>query len=427
MFRRWINSLTGRVIALMTLGSTISILAMAISILWIFEQSLEGQLDNHLTAYADIVSGVIHSKKDTISVDKANPLLRTIPRHWQIDTEKKHLAKSELLQDWLPIPENISLQPKRVSFTTTLGKEIVAVRQGFEFPNNTIVLITFGLEKEIAEAYKTQLYDQYRQYVYFTLSFLSVIFILTTIIIAIMIYYPLRNVSVSLEAVQKGEAEKIEGQYPIEIANLSNQINQLLAYTSNVIERHRKFSSNLAHALKTPLTAIRNETQSDIIKERIHTMLQVIDRNLSRVHSAGEADFLLHNTKVRPVLERITDSFSKVYQKNIHLECEQDIIFKCEEVDFYEIAGNIIENACKFSTEQIQILVRNGNIIIEDDGPGIPSTEYETVLSRGVSLDQSKPGSGIGLSITQDIVKLYGGQLHLSKSNLGGLRVEIIL
>ncbi len=425
MFQKMMASLVGRVITLTVLGSAISIIAMVLTVMWIFEETLETQLENHLVSYTDLVASTLKTEGQTVTINNSGKLLQSIPRHWQIDTAQKHLAKSDISENWLPIPEKISLHPKRLTYRTAGGNDVVAVQQGFLFPNKVTVIITFGLDKEVAQSYKSQLYNQFRENVYLAMILLGCLISGMGAAIIMVVYIPLMRVSNSLKAVQNGDAPEVSGKFPTEIANLSSQVNQLLAYTSKVIERHRAFSGNLAHALKTPLTAIRNETQSGTAKDRIDTMLQILERNLARAHSAGSANLLSLNTSVKPLLERISDSFGRVYSKNIQINCDPDMLFKCDEADLYEIMGNLIENACKYTRNKIEITAQGNTITVEDDGPGIPPSEMETVFARGVSLDQSKPGSGIGLSITKDIIELYGGELVLSVSEFGGLKVQV--
>ncbi len=425
MFRKLIDSLIIRIVLLLILGSTITVYATRSTVISIFEKSLQHQVDEHLTAYTDIISGAIRTDGRKFIIDKNNPVLKSIPRHWQIDTPTEHLARSYLQKEWIELPKEIHLTPVRFIYDGALGEEIIAIRQELKYPNGEILLITFGLEKKIADHYKQSLASKFKKDIQKALMLLSLIFIITCTIILIVLYLPLRRVSKSLASVRNGNETKITGNYPTEIANLSDQINQLIEYTSNVIERHKTFSANLSHALKTPLTAIKNETDSDAIKEKISVMLQIIERNLARANTAASLNILTPKTNAKATLQRISDSFGKVYNKTIHLNCPQNITLSIDESDLFEIAGNIVENACKHANHTIHINVQNNSITIEDDGPGIPENKYKTILKRGISLDQSKPGQGIGLAITNDIINLYGGTLKLSRSELGGLKVHI--
>ena len=213
---------------------------------------------------------------------------------------------------------------------------------------------------------------------------------------------------------------------PKEIQQLSDEINYLLHYMDGIVKRHRRFSGNLAHALKTPLTIIQGDTDSTLIKNQVETMLNIIDRNLSKAQTLGTTNILSIKTPILPVVKRISDGFGKVYQKNISIDGDKQAVFRGDEVDLYEVLGNLIENACKYGKDRIAITLDPNKIIIEDDGPGIDEANHEPVKQRGLRLDESIDGSGLGLSIANDIIELYGGSLNLGKSTLGGLQATLI-
>jgi len=304
--------------------------------------------------------------------------------------------------------------------------KIIAYQQYIDFPSQQKLRVTFGLEAKIAERYKAEIKKGFSRYVYQTLIGIAVFLLMVGWIIIVSVTRPIRAATQTLSAVKEGHETRIRGSFPTEIADLTDQVNHLLDHAEAVMERHRAFSSNVAHALKTPLTVIRNETDSTVIKERVDAMLQVIDRNLARIQTSGGNNVLSAKTLVKPILARIIEGFGHVYQKQIHSACDDHLSFRVDEADLYEILGNLIENACKFAESSIKIHAYDNSIIIEDDGPGIAESAYDTVLAKGVRLDQTKSGSGIGLAITRDVVELYGGTLELGKSAFGGLRVHII-
>src|SRR5690606_11597566 len=105
--------------------------------------------------------------------------------------------------------------------------------------------------------------------------------------------------------------------------------------------------------------------------------------------------------------------------------------------DLEEVAGNLLDNACKWAKSRVRVTVipdaatRKARpffcLRVEDDGPGLPEEARAAVLKRGTRLDESKPGSGLGLSIVTEIAELYGGELRLGTSKAGGLRAELLL
>ncbi len=93
--------------------------------------------------------------------------------------------------------------------------------------------------------------------------------------------------------------------------------------------------------------------------------------------------------------------------------------------------GNLMDNACKWAATRVVVSgERRGErlrVTVEEDGPGVPEPELAEVLRRGRRLDESVPGSGLGLDITRDLARLYGGSVTLGRSPLGGLKAQLDL
>ena len=418
-------SLIARVVLLSMVGTLVAFLTLRTAVVRIFEQSLDHQLENHLVSYTDLLAGAIKIQGDQVLVDANEPLLQAIPRHWQIDTGQEHVARSPLLKIWFPLPESPVYQSGITSLRLETGQRILAVRQAFDFPQGKKIMITFGLEEEVAEKYRNQLRNQFEQSLEYVLYGSALILVLVGAFQVFFISHPLRRIKNSLEELRGGNRDRVEGKFPSEIQKISDNINSLLDYIAGMLERHRKFSSNMAHALKSPLTIVRNETDSPLIREQIETMLKIIDGNLMRVQSGGSGNVLSRKTNVRSIIQHIKNGLEKIHPVKIDMDCPQDIFIRCEESDLYEILVNLMENACKFGATRVKISVLTDEVIVEDDGPGIPEAQRTEAINRGVRLDQTLPGSGIGLSIVQDIVHLYKGEFSLSESIWGGLKVCI--
>lgn len=426
MFRKIKFSLVGRVILLSMAGTLVAFFTLRTAVVRIFEQSLDHQMENHLVSYTDLLVGAIKIQDDQVLVDASEPLLQAIPRHWQIDTEQEHIARSPFLKIWFPFPEGPVYKSETTSLMLETGQRILAVRQVFDFPQGKKVIVIFGLEEEIAEKYKNQLRNEFDQSLEYVLFGSALILVLVGVLQVVLISHPLRRIKNSLEELRAGNRDRVEGRFPSEIQKISDNINNLLDYISGMLERHRTFSSNMAHALKSPLTIIRNETESPLVREQVEVMLKIIDGNLARVQSGGSGNVLSRRTNVGSTIQHIKNGLEKIHPVKIDMDYPQDIFIRCEESDLYEILVNLMENACKFGATRIKISVLADEIIVEDDGPGIPEAQRAEVLQRGVRLDQALPGSGIGLSIVQDIVHLYKGEFSLSESIWGGLKVRIV-
>lgn len=255
---------------------------------------------------------------------------------------------------------------------------------------------------------------------------------------------PLSNLRAALGAIRRGEAERIPGQYPKDIAPLAQELNLLLVTNQEILERARTQVGNLAHALKTPLSVITNEADAapqeiaDKIREQASIMSDQVRHYLDRARAAALAGTLGTMTEITPLIAAFERTFAKIYRDKgleIVVDLPQKARFRGERQDFEEMVGNLIDNACKWANSRVRIggelSEEDGrlclNLYIDDDGPGLPEAVRNDMLKRGRRLDESKPGSGLGLSIVSDLAALYRGNLVLDHSPLGGLRAKLVL
>ena len=418
------KSLASRIIALSLLGSVIASAIIAVAVLRIFEQSLDSQLNNHLAAYTDLFSGVSIATEDSLSSEDAS-ILNQVPRYWQIQVDGKPWAKSNRLKSEIKLDGDKSQE--QFSFTDSDGTPIVAYAKRFDYPSGRQVTFIFGLESQIAEAYKADLTEQFRQGVAYTIVAATILLLTFAGLTTIFVLQPVVKARDALRKVQMGQAGQLEGTFPSEIGMLTSQINKLLTASAARIDRYRIFSSNLAHSLRTPLTIIRNESEKASVQEQVRNMLQIIDRNLAKANAASTEKASPLRTDIGQVAGRVAEQLCKVHNREYELVCSHESFFPADETETYEVLGNLIENACKFGKQHILISLKPNEIWIEDDGPGIPANDRKSVLKRGNRLDESVAGSGIGLAITKDILHLHGCELELADSSLGGLRAIIHL
>ncbi|MBI3677118.1 MAG: sensor histidine kinase [Proteobacteria bacterium] len=252
---------------------------------------------------------------------------------------------------------------------------------------------------------------------------------------------PLRRVSEALARIRDGKARRLDGQFPSEIAPLASELNSLIEHSTEVVGRARTHVSNLAHFLKTPLTVLSSEASAnpgplaDAVMRHVATMRRQVDHYLARARAAGALDALGNRTLVKPVLDDLARVLKRIHAERgleISVDCPPSLAFRGERQDLEEMAGNLIDNACKWANAKISVgAERTGGtkmqLVVEDDGPGLEPEDRSRVIERGERLDESVPGSGLGLSIVRDIAKLYGGTVFLEKSGLGGLRTRLEL
>jgi signal transduction histidine kinase len=275
----------------------------------------------------------------------------------------------------------------------------------------------------------------------------SLLGVLLVAAVALQVRYglrPLRQLRREVVAVRRGKAEGIAGDFPREIAPLTDELNLLIAANREIVERARIQVGNLAHALKTPLSVIVNEADSEQtplarkVSEQAEMMSDQVKFYLDRARAATRAGAIGASSAPAEALAAMERAFRKIYRGvDISVECPEHLRFRGEKQDFDDMAGNLIDNACKWATSEVRadvaMLSSGGGdrmflrLTIDDDGPGLEAERRAEALRRGRRLDESKPGSGLGLSIVADLAAAYGGKLDLSDSPLGGLRAILIL
>ena len=255
---------------------------------------------------------------------------------------------------------------------------------------------------------------------------------------------PLRRLRHSLTAVRRGEAVRVEGAFPPDIAPLANELNLLLASNMEVTERARTHVGNLAHGLKTPLSVLVNEADADCgplaakVAEQARIMQDQVNHYLDRARAAARAVNFGAGVPVEPVLAGLLRTFGRLYPERrfvVEPPAPAALRFRGEKQDLEEMAGNLIDNAAKWSRATVRVRVEpdlGGSpdqpffaVIVEDDGPGLPAEQREAAVRRGQRLDETRPGSGLGLSIVSDLAGLYGGALTLGESVEGGLSARL--
>lgn len=266
---------------------------------------------------------------------------------------------------------------------------------------------------------------------------------LISILIAVRLgLRPLVDATEELVSVRRGAAEKLAGDYPSEIQPFVTATNDLIAANNAVLTRARTQVGNLAHALKTPLAVILNESRKSggematLISRQAESMQRQLDAYLSKARTAAQRQTVNARTDIVPLARQLVRTFGKL-KPDIAIDLRTDeerVWFRGDGQDFQEILGNLLENACRHATESVLVSLESVRepslfitLVVEDDGDGVPDDRIDQILQRGERLDESTPGSGLGLSIVHEIAKDYGGDVELSRSQEGGLKVSVYL
>ena len=252
---------------------------------------------------------------------------------------------------------------------------------------------------------------------------------------------PLFAMGREIAEVRKGRAQRLTRSYPSELAPLAGELNALLDHNQEVVERQRTHVGNLAHALKTPVSVLLTEAAgspgplSAVVTRQAEAMRDQVEHHLRRARAAARAQGSGERTSVPEVLDEVVRTLERIFGArdiSIDWQAPDALCFLGERQDLQELAGNVLENACKFCRGRVLATAEplgagRLRLTVEDDGPGLPPDQRQAVLKRGERLDESAPGSGLGLSIVDELARAYGGALSLSASRLGGLRIELEL
>lgn len=252
---------------------------------------------------------------------------------------------------------------------------------------------------------------------------------------------PLRRVGIALADIREGRTQRLEGDWPSEVQPLVRELDSLLDHNATVLARARTHVGNLAHALKTPLAVLSNESarkqgpRPEAIDRQVATMRRWVDHYLARAGAAASGAVLGSRTPLVPVIGDLTRTLERIYSDRaveISLRPPQEsLAFRGERQDLEEMIGNLLDNACKYARSMVTISATRHDdrllVTIDDDGAGLPTTKHGEAMGRGRRLDESSPGSGLGLAIVSDIAGLYGGNLQLGESPMGGLRANLDL
>ncbi|MBS9719900.1 histidine kinase [Tianweitania sp. BSSL-BM11] len=448
------RSLTIRVLALSTLWAVLSLVAIATVISALYRQASEKSFDSLLSAHLfNLIGAVGVSDEGRLQGSPDLGDVRyVIPRsgwYWSVEPISENLQgrlRSLSFSGNIDSPTLVQV-PFDGRFQRSYAANGLAGERVKVFENEFVLDDQNRIARFRVMGNLTELEDEiseFEQRLYFYLFMFglgTVAFNAAAIIFGLR---PLAKVRAALSKVREGSAQRLEGAFPPEIEPLVQETNALIDNNRRIVERARTQVGNLAHSLKTPLAVIMNEgrsmgtEQGQLLGDQATAMRQQIDNYLQRARIAAQRDSVVFRTPLRPSMERLLRVMEKL---NPAIATRLDmpngeIIFAGEEGDFEEISGNLIENAVKWARSRVQVTMRDAVsderaerlvLIIEDDGPGIPDEERREALKRGKRLDETKPGSGLGLSIVSDLVAQYGGALTLDRSELGGLKVIVEL
>ena len=254
---------------------------------------------------------------------------------------------------------------------------------------------------------------------------------------------PVRRMEREIHEVEEGRCEALGAGYPRELSGVATNLNALLLGERKRVARYRDTLGNLAHSLKTPLAVMRSSlsagAESGTVGAEIDRMTGIIEHQLKRAAASGGALLGQAPVEVAQVAAELRATLLRVYAgKDLSLELAiaPATLFIGDRGDLTELLGNLLDNACKWCRSRVRLTASSDEsagarerltLVVEDDGAGISADDRARVLGRGVRADQNVPGHGLGLAMVHDTVDLYGGQLSIDSSPLGGARFSLRL
>ena len=448
------NSLRIRLLAGTLVWIVISILVAGWGLGQLFHQHVEAQFDAELKNNLDQLTAQLildEQNQAQVRLHPSDPRLNKplSGLYWQIDRiaaagehpVKAVLRSRSLWDETLAVPADApadgEIHQHRIE-----GPQGVALR----VVERTVTIDTLSLRLMVAanESLMTKPIAEFKGHLWMALGILGVGLSFAALMQVVVGLAPLRTMQDALGRVRHGDARNMEGTFPSEIMPLVNEFNTVLAQNAEVVERARTQAGNLAHALKTPLSVlanaanapeIRDDDLARLVASQVDTVRKQVDYHLSRAQAAASVQVPGMRTAVEPVIQGLVRVMQRVHADRqlefAVLHDQANLAFRGEEQDLQEMLGNLIDNASKWANSRIEIQTRveqeRLTISVDDDGQGIALDQRDTVLQRGVRVDQQVSGSGLGLAIVDDLARMYGGQLALADSPLGGLRASLIL
>lgn len=369
--------------------------------------------------------------------------------YWQISDNHHHdVLRSRSLWD-----STLDVSPE----LDQAGKQLVRTAVG---PNAESIRLLEQVVKlseapgkvwRISVAAETKNLDQAIQdWVRLLVIFLGIL-LLTLILAAIaqvmLALTPLRNLQQALIALSAGQTKRLEGEFPAEVQPLVQEFNQVLDHQDSMIIKAQNRAGDFAHAMKTPLTVLANAATAELQKkkhpselallmnEQIELLKNQVDQQLLRARSDAVSLRSYVQTPIAPVVAQLIHVMEKMHiDRNLDFFLMQDdlsICFPAEINTLQDILGNLLDNASKWAHSTVRIKIFSENlqlyIVVEDDGKGVAADQLDKIIHRGMRADERVPGSGLGLSIVSELCAVYGGELILFTSDLGGLGAKISL
>ena len=434
-------------VAAVTLVTTLTVGGLALSDM--FENSIEQTIEQQLDVYwAELAAAFVVSAEGVPEVSREISDRRFHTpfggAYWRITEAEQTILRSRSLWDQDLVPD-----PRRHLSPRGLAEEMKGPEGATVYVMSRPVVIggdaaerrfvlSVGLDTHDLQELRTQFGGDLAR----SLGLIGLLLFGGAVVQASFGLAPLGLLRRRLAAVHGGEARRLDGVFPEEVAPLVDDMNALLGRQETLVRRARARAGDLAHGLKTPLTVLsglerrRREAgdldSADLLASQIAAMRAHIERELSRARTHGAAAAGGTLTDARTTVDRLIRLFERAPRGETLLWIDDlpiDLRLRMDADDFGEVMGNLLDNARKAARTTVRVGVegegREVRVVVDDDGPGVAAERVPVLLARGHSEDATAEGSGLGLSIVTDLLDEYGARLDIETSPLGGCRAAI--
>jgi len=365
--------------------------------------------------------------------------------YWEVQKNGKIAARSNSLEGPMlkvPIDGGSDTQVHTHSIDGPTGKLLIAERLRWLNDEKEPIRIIIGTDKR----HLSHVLDEFNTTLLWSLGIFSVSMIVVAGLLLMFAMAPIGQLRAAFASYRAGATPDMRGRFPDEVQPLIDDLNSHIAASGEQMQRARAQAGNIAHGLKTPLAILVDEAHrlaqngdkeaAAVVQEQCRRMQSQIDYQIARARAAasrgkpGTAASLGENTQaVVSALERLH------VERGLKIGCEipPEVMVACESQDLHEVLANLVDNACRYARTRVVLRTEAEapqgfvRVVVEDDGPGLPPEAREVVFNIGERWDSRLGGSGLGLPIVRDLVHLYGGEIRLGESELGGLKVLLDL
>lgn len=443
------NSLKNRLIGAAVLWIAVGMVTAGFVLSAIFREHVTTQFYDELFVHLDELQRLVHVEGDKARMERqlSDPRYDVARSgfYWEIQKDGHVLARSASLQgSMLKTPldtiTDVGVHTHEINGPT--GNLLVAERADWKTPDDTPARYIIGTDRRHLETVLAH-FDRT------LIAALAALGTTMSVAAALLLFFALKPFSEMREAlsrVRAGQSKQMAGTFPNEVQPLVDDLNSLLVSSSDLIQRARTQAGNLGHGLKTPLAILTDEAHriadqgleksAQTILDQCRRMQTQVDFQITRARAVAMRAIPGTVASAPKAAAEVTSALKRLYRDRaitIDNAINDEFDVACDAQDLNEMLANLVDNACKHARSIVRLSaasVDDGKSVcirVEDDGPGLPPEAFDVVFDIGQRWDSQQPGAGLGLAIVRDLARLYGGEVSLQASSLGGLSATLAL